>query len=234
MKTADLLASLWFTAASVIGSTGLGLPVYASSVRVVTPEEAASGEVVITVENGAGTNIDFSDTGELIRRAWLDDQSKLTVDYDGNLELGARIIHLRRISGLQFDNLPSTPSTMLTVITTEGDETNLYHFPIYYGNTEDHVVAVRPAVIDQREEGTLEGEITISVEAVRAGLSQVIADGTISSESKLVEQVNQFIDDVTAGKPSRLAANDASLPWELISNLSRRGSHSLLLEGLEI
>lgn len=233
MKTTDLLASLWFTAASAIGSIGFDLPAFASSVRVVTAEQAASGEVVITVESGAGTNLDFSDSGELIRRAWLDDQSKLTVDYDGPLELGARIVHLRRISGLQFEGLPSTPSTLLTVVTTKGDETNLYHFPINYGSTEEHVIAIRPEV-NLSEPETFEDTPSIRMESVRAGLELVIADGTISSESKLIALVNQFIDEVIAGKPSRLAANDNGLPWELVSNLSRRGSMSLLIERQEI
>lgn len=103
------------------------------------------GGATITVWLGHGLNLDFSPTGEIIRKVWLDDPSKMIVDFDGNIAGGgAKIIHLRRINPVNIPQLPTTASTLLTVVTEGvGGSTNLYSFKVTYGNGAPEYTTVR-------------------------------------------------------------------------------------------
>ncbi|NET45884.1 hypothetical protein [Okeania sp. SIO2B3] len=113
------------------------------------PVGVAKGDVdggaTITVWLGHGLNLDFSSTGEIIRKVWLDDPSRVIVDFDGNIGGGgARIVHLRRINPVDIPELPSAPSTLLTIVTEgEGNTTNLYSFRINYGSGLPEYTTVR-------------------------------------------------------------------------------------------
>ncbi|NJO93881.1 MAG: hypothetical protein HC820_05115 [Hydrococcus sp. RM1_1_31] len=116
----------------------------ATAVRSI-PEESVMGDrgaiPTITVWSGAGVNISFIPTGGIIQKVWLDDPSRLTVDFDSPLcsgssrceSGGARVIHLRRINPINFPQLPSTSSTLLTAIAIDGEEVKRYQFQIVYG-----------------------------------------------------------------------------------------------------
>ncbi|NES64168.1 MAG: hypothetical protein F6K24_02325 [Okeania sp. SIO2D1] len=113
------------------------------------PVGVAKGDVdgvaTITVWLGHGLNLDFSSTGEIIRKVWLDDPSRVIVDFDGNIGGGgARIVHLRRINPVNIPELPSAPSTLLTIVTEGvGNTTNLYSFRINYGSGLPEYTTVR-------------------------------------------------------------------------------------------
>ncbi|MDY7008138.1 MAG: hypothetical protein SWX82_30470 [Cyanobacteriota bacterium] len=102
------------------------------------------GGATITVWSGYGLNLDFSPTGEIIRKVWLDDPSRVIVDFDGNISGGAKIIHLRRITPVNIPELPSTSATLLTIVTAgRGDNTNLYSFRVDYGEGNPEYTTVR-------------------------------------------------------------------------------------------
>ena len=81
---------------------------------------------------GVGLNLNFVAMGEYIYKVWLDDPSRITIDFDLPIDTGqAQIIHLRRIEGLEFDHLPATTSTILTVVAqTRQEQRKIYQFQI--------------------------------------------------------------------------------------------------------
>ena len=144
------------------------VPVFANSVINLSnsPAEGRTGSIpTLTVWQGMGLSLNFSGTGEGIVKAWLDDPSRLTLDFDpplcssqGNSRCGdgATVIHLRRIQPLKFSHLPTTSITLLTVVTEAQGTRKVYYFNVGYGSGKARYVAVnvntdpRP-VIQQRQ-----------------------------------------------------------------------------------
>lgn len=105
----------------------------------------------ITVGSDHGTNLSFVRTKEVIKKVWLDDPSRLALDFDGSLctQLGdgsdkggngcenssATVIHLRRIKPLLFPNqISNSQGTLITVITEGVQGRKIYPFRIVYSN----------------------------------------------------------------------------------------------------
>ena len=98
---------------------------------------------VITLGPGYGVNISFLDTGDTIFRAWLDDPSKISVDFDRQLgQGGASIIHLKRINPLSLPSVARSESggTLLTVVTQRGTSKRLYQFKISLAGTSKYTL----------------------------------------------------------------------------------------------
>lgn len=91
--------------------------------------------VIVEVAPGRGTNINFIPTGETIKKAWLDDLSRILLSFDKNLCIagsldqncnnegeGATVGHLRLNGFIDF-KMPRSPTgeTLFSAI-TEGDE----------------------------------------------------------------------------------------------------------------
>jgi hypothetical protein len=90
----------------------------------------------IALYSGHGTTLNFRATTEKVQRVWLDDPSQVTVDFDDvncrsqDQPCAAQVIHLRRIKRLKFDNLPTTSTTSLTVVTDRGIHQFQLSFPM--------------------------------------------------------------------------------------------------------
>jgi hypothetical protein len=121
--------------------------VAATAVRPVFSDQAqgTTGEVVrVDVAPGVGLNISFISTGEIVKKAWIDDPSRITLSFDGNLcqaiaqgqecssESGATVVHLRQIRPIDFPDLLSSRSggTLLTLITEGAEGRKLYQFRV--------------------------------------------------------------------------------------------------------
>ncbi|WP_107666791.1 hypothetical protein [Cyanothece sp. BG0011] len=92
----------------------------------------------LSVWPGSGLTLNFTKLNESVKQVWLDDPSKLVLDYAGELcnvpcRGGVKVLHLKRVQGLQFENLPSTPITTLTVVTVGSDGEKIYKFRLTYG-----------------------------------------------------------------------------------------------------
>ena len=97
----------------------------------------------IKVWKGHGVSISFYNTGETIKRVWIDDPSQILLDSDGCLQginqdcetNGAGLLHLRRINRLNIRGLPKTWATHLTIITeSAAGRRKSYHFRIVPAN----------------------------------------------------------------------------------------------------
>lgn len=102
----------------------------------------------LTVWKGSGLTLNFTALkDESVKSLWLDDPSKLVVDYAGQLcsvpcRGGVNVIHLKRVTGLNFANLPATARTTLTVVTVSRTGDKVYKFILGYGGGEPKYLAV--------------------------------------------------------------------------------------------
>jgi hypothetical protein len=94
---------------------------------------------------GHGTTLNFRSANEKVQRVWLDDPSQVTLDFDDvncrsqAQPCAAQIIHLRRIQRIKFDGLPTTLTTLLTVVTDK----NIHQFELTFpagGKPKDAVI----------------------------------------------------------------------------------------------
>lgn len=118
--------------------------VMALSARTVSIEDAQgiSGKIItLEVAPGYGLNINLIPTGEIVKKAWIDDPSRITLSFDGNLcqgatqqcnNEGATVIHLRQIKPIQFPDLPRSAGggTLLTLITEGNQGRKIYQFKV--------------------------------------------------------------------------------------------------------
>ncbi|HEY9645406.1 MAG TPA: hypothetical protein V6C88_03500 [Chroococcidiopsis sp.] len=216
---------------AVLSGFGRANPAWALNlVRSVGLTQARSG-VPLTVWDGGGTNIDFTHTHEIIQKVWLDDASQLTLDVDGTLcsggtcngsATGAGIIHLRRLLGVHFPNLPSSPSTLLSVVTESPQGIhNLYQFQISYAHgTPQYTTLSMVRASDPSE--------NVDLEAVNRGLQQAIACHLITANSPVIARMHDFISSVNGGASMEEAIAHAQVSLALVSRLAEMGRPALL------
>ena len=101
----------------------------------------------LTVWPGAGLTINLTEINESVKQIWLDDPSKVTLDYAGELcanpcQGGVQVVHLKRINNVHFPNLPATPQTTLTVVTVSPQGERVYKFFITYGTGHPSYLSV--------------------------------------------------------------------------------------------
>ncbi len=235
-------------------STVLALSPGVSFAQLTTQRISASqaqglGKAIptITVWSGAGTNLSFISTGETIKKVWLDDPSRITLDFDGALcqfspktdrqqnceGENASVIHLRRIHSLKFPNLPRTASTLLSVITqAEGSgKRQLYHFQVALGtgSPKYHSVAIYPDASSPISAGTVQAETTqVQLTQVEAGLFLAQSRGLIQSQQPLWKRVQGFMVLARNGTAIQQAAQQAGISLALVAKLAELGKSQLV------
>ena len=186
--------------------------------RFVPVYEAQRGIQVI-VPPGLGVNISFLQTGEKVRRIWLDDLSELVIDVDEPLP-DSRIIHLKRIDSLKIPfQVRARPSgnTLMTVVTDQ----NIYQFVLILRNTSDvqtiHITPDRDPILE------IDSKTIARISHVENGLNQAIAQNRILPDSPLVLRIREFVAAVRMGQPIPQAAAQQGLFLSFIYELARLG-----------
>lgn len=208
--------------------------------------QGLGGEITtITVWSGAGTNLNFIPTGETIKKIWLDDPSKIVLDFDSPLcpasaareqvsncgDSNAMVVHLRRINPMKFSSLPQTETTLLTVI-TEGatKDRKLYQFRVQLGKGKPQysTLSIYP---DSR--GTPSIELNRSrrarLEDVEKGLRVAVAKkllGANQGNQAVQTKVNNFLALCRNGVTITDAAQQAGVSMALITRLAEWGWES--------
>lgn len=191
---------------------------------------------------GSGINLNFLETGEAIERVWLDDPSRIVVDFDDTRCINtdvclASVIHLRRINPLDFQELPQSNSTLLTVITSSSEGKKLYQFKIAYGEGHPNyytvtIVPEKPPLPGIEPEPSIElirgGRATLV--DVQRGLSIAKARGFISElngNATLEYLVLDFIALVRNGVSPVEASARAGISLAAVERLADLGKKTL-------
>ena len=180
----------------------------------------------LKVWSGAGLNINFVATGEKIIKVWLDDPSRLTVDFDAPLDGGgASIIHLRRIEGLDFEGLPSTPTTVLTIVTQgRQGEKKLYQFEIGYGfGTPSYsAVNVNPDIRPQLQQQERRNQRVLQqLERIERGLVLAQSHNQSAKNEEVFSRVRTLISFVRSGLSVEEAARRVNVSMSVIRQLEQ-------------
>lgn len=160
---------------SLSGLLYAGIPLgtaFALPVRNIYENQAIGIEgamLTLPVAPGYGMNINVIPTGAVIKKAWLDDPSRLTLSFDGNLcqvgqaaagdqllqgsdcanNSGATVVHIKQINPLSFPSVPtdSDGGTLLSLVLEGGaNGKQLYQFRLIpvKGQPEFTTLTVRP------------------------------------------------------------------------------------------
>jgi hypothetical protein len=220
--------------AGAISLSGIALqPAQAQSVYSILASHAqgltGSRSPAIKVWPGYGTNLSFLPMRETILRVWVDDPSRIALDFDETLcptaesscESGRpSVIHLRRIQGLQFENLPRASGTLLTVITeTTGGDRRLYEFRIEFATGEPgyHTVAVNPTSPIHPLMGLMD---------VQRGLQIAESRELINRDQGLWNRLQTFLTLARRGVDVPTAARQAGVSLEVITRLAEWGANA--------
>ena len=208
---------------SIVLAVLVTTPAYSQDIRTISPGRASGEQGALPrlqLWPGSGLNISFSKTGEYIQKVWLDDPSRITADFDAPINTGnAQSIHLKRINPLKFENLPTSPSTLLTVITNQ----NRYQFVLSYGKGSPQYYGVTIAQPVRRT--VTEGGSDLP-SSLRMGLEKALSEGLISPNQGnmiLVTRVNQAISLVAEGRTLNEAAALSGVSPQFLTRLQTMG-----------
>jgi hypothetical protein len=210
---------------------GWTVPAIAQSTRTLSISEARGEPEIVTLQlsEGHGTTLNFRPVGETVRRAWLDDLSKVTLSFDDancngqNNGCAASVIHLRRINPLDFPDLPKTETTLLTVVTDWGVYVFRLTFPA--GDSGTYLVEIQPDSVRPRRAIAPQLE-NASAEQIERGLNAAQDQNLIQESSSLWERVQQVIAIVREGKTIDAAVEEVGVSAELVTRLVEMGQRS--------
>lgn len=207
--------------------------------------QGSSGErQTVTVLPGVGTNVDFISTQEFVRKVWLDDFSRVTVDTDAPLcvspmnkdaafrqdsscNQGAKIVHLRRIEQLKIPHLPSTPTTLLSIVTEDQQQqTKLYEVQVSYNSKSPKCsrLSIKSEPTPQQTANSLPtANGNTSLGMVEQGLQVAVTRNLIVASSPLVPRVQNFLALVKQGTVEEVATKQAGISMMLVAKLRELG-----------
>jgi hypothetical protein len=213
------------------------VPTHAQVTRQI-PARIAQGDgqlVTIDLYRGHGVTLNFRPTDERIQRAWLDDPSQVTLDFDDvncsvvgeAVPCAATVIHLRRIERLDFPNLPATDTTLVTVLT----EQSLYQFRLAFptsGIPSYFVLEIQP---NASQSGVTMTQIHVDdIQQIEQGLRVALSQGWVAEGDRLWSRVQTFLTLMRNGVSASDAASQAGISNALVIRLNELGQSPTVLE----
>jgi hypothetical protein len=226
----------------VLSLLGAISPAWGQATRAVPVSAARGDHSIVTVEihRGHGVTLNFRPSGDTIRRAWLDDPSQVTLDFDDTRcgfiaapgECAAKVIHLRRINTLPIPGLPATGTTTLTVLTDEEIYTFRLAFPDS-GTPAYAVLAIQPATPSILSSPVLANRISgpSGAQLVAQGLSAAQRQNLIATDDPLWQRMQTFIERLSQGSPLSHAAQEAGVSDALVLRLAEMGRQNTERQG---
>jgi hypothetical protein len=194
-------------------------------------------QTAVSLFRGQGVTLNFRPTGETIQRAWLDDPSQTTLDFDdtncstSDTEgCAASVIHLRRIDPINFPGLPTAAATSLTVLTNSG----LYSFRLTFpdsGSPSYSVLNIQPEsanVSGADSSSSTVAPMTQSegLAAIEQGLNTALEKGLIATDDSLWQRTQTFLSLMREGLSSQAAARQSGISQDLIVRLAEMGEQT--------
>jgi hypothetical protein len=187
-----------------------------------------------------GVNLSFIRTGETITKVWLDDPTRVVIDFDGCLNAagsgssgtgtgcnGASFVHIRQLpSPIDFPQELVTGdggSTLLTMVTSGSSGVKVYQFRLIIRQGKPpysliEVTAAPPATPAQLVNISQEYQQTV-LRQLSAGLATAEAQGLVDKTSPTYAQVIQCIALMNSGTPFATALSQSGVPRALIDRL---------------
>jgi hypothetical protein len=190
----------------------------------------------IALSPGYGVNISFIKSGEIVEKVWLDNPAIASLDVDGCLtglsrqceQSGATVIHLRHINKLKLPQLPSTDTSLLTVVTKGNSQRQVYLFQVVKGKekSKHHTLEILPNSNLIPESIIYSNINNNQLQQIIRGFNISKQQGLISDNSRLMKRIEQFLINVRFGKSVNIAARDSGISMQLINRLAELGSDS--------
>jgi hypothetical protein len=204
----------------------------------------------IELSPGYGVNISFIKTAEIVEKVWLDNPAIASLDVDGCLsglsressgrnnsspdisqqceQPGATVIHLRQINKLKLPQLPSTNTSLLTVVTKGKYQRQVYLFQVVKGKEKSnhHTLEILPNSNLIPESIIYSNINNNQLQQIIRGFNITKQQGLISDNSRLMKRIEQFLINVLSGKSVNIAARDSGISRQLINRLAELGSDS--------
>lgn len=224
----------WKTLILSLALVSLSTPAWAQAIRTVANRAARGDHAPVTVEvhPGHGVTLNFRPIGAVVRRAWLDDPSQVTLDFDDTRcamvaapgECAATVIHLRRIQPLAFPGLPATATTTLTVVT----DSDLYTFQLAFPNfgaPTYSILAIQPDTPSPYTSTILTTQIAspVGVRWVERGLLEAQRRNLVATGDPLGERIQALLEQLKQGRPLKEAAQTAGVSEALVMRLVELG-----------
>ena len=191
--------------------------------------------IQVPLANNSGVSINFASSGETIQKVWLDNPSFVTIDADGCLAglpssgncqgSTASLIYLRRIQDLSIPGLPKTNHSLLTVVTENNGQKNVYLFRIVKANSPSLLVfEVVPNRPQNPHQTTPSNEPTVITTArITNGFKKAISQKLLSEDGALAQKINQFIGHLESGIPKTKAAQQVGISQQVVNKLEALG-----------
>ncbi len=185
-----------------------------------------------------GVNLSFVPTGETIQKVWLDNPTRVLVDFDGCLAVagqsdsncnGASIIRLRQLpQAIAFpDGLFPGGNIQMTVITSTR---SIYQFTLVLAQVSTYglieIIPSAPIASAQMVSVSAEYQQTVLRQLSR-GLAHAEAKKLIDTNSPAYSQVKQTITLMQNGTPFAAATKQTNVPSKLIERLRGYGNQQL-------
>jgi hypothetical protein len=187
---------------------------------------------MVELHLGHGVTLNFRPVGTVVRRAWLDDPSQVTLDFDDTRcqavtapgDCASTVIHLRRIHPLSFPGLPATATTTLTVVT----DSDLYTFQLAFpqsGAPAYSILAIHPDAPSPHATAILVTQIAspAGVRWVEQGLVEAQRRNLVATDEPLWERLQAFLSRLKQGTPMAEAAQEAGVSEALVVRLAQMG-----------
>ena len=212
----------------------LSTPTWAQATRTISNRAARGDHAPVRVEihPGHGVTLNFRPVGAVVRRAWLDDPSQVTLDFDDTRcamvaapgECAATVIHLRRIQPLAFPGLPTTATTTLTIVT----DRDLYTFQLAFprsGAPAYSILAIQPDTPSPHAAAILTTQIAspAGVQGVERGLLEAQRRNLVATGDPLWERIQALLEQLKQGRPLREAAQTTGVSEALVVRLVELG-----------
>jgi hypothetical protein len=234
---------------SAVGTT-LGIGFHARPAQAQTAVQSVStqnaqgtyetGVQRIVLGTTQGVNLSFIRTGETIQRVWLDDPSRVVVDFDGCLSsalseasqcqsnsAGTTIVHIRQLS--ERINFPSQAVSgngrisLLTVVTNSTSGRKIYQFQlVLQGGAPPHsLIEIIPSPAPtpaQLVSISQEYQQTV-LRQLSQGLASAEASGLVDRTSPAYAQLQSCIALMQQGTAFAEAMQQSNVPSALVDQI---------------
>ncbi len=183
----------------------------------------------VPLANGYGVTLSFLSSNQVITKAWLDNPSFVVVDGDGCLQglpggancsgQGAKVLHLKRINDLKIPGLPSTNTSLLTVITSGPGGGGIYIFKVNKSSNPGELVyeIIPPTPSPQQQ------VVSPLIRQLEKGIKKASQPENIDDWKTIMPQVRRVFISLKQGLSLNQSLNKFEVSWEVIGQILELG-----------